>query len=605
MQHHILPLLLSLFLIGLSANVGHAQDPRLGEQYYRTGEYEKASIIFRQVYERSPGNDYYFDRYLDCILLLEKYNDAEKELKQRLKATPQKVQLYVKLGEVYERQFDQKKADKQYEKAIENMPRSQGEIMQLARAFMQITKYDLALQAYERGATLLNDATIFAYDLAELYRRKGERTPMVRNYLTSLAAMPGRLNTLQTIFERYFTEEDYRELKMQLYTAINQQPNELIYVELLAWVFTQNKDYNNALRQLKALDKREDGNGGRIFNLARTAKLDKDYKAAIAAYEYLIQDKGNLNTYFFPAQKEALQCQQQLIVEGYDYTDEDLKSLQQRYENFFSAFGKNANSAGILLEMARFEALYLNDLNKAISLLEELVQIPGVLRNIVAQAKLDLGDYYLMAGDVWEATLLYGQVDKANKDDVLGQMARFKNAQLSYFKGDFEWAQTQFSVLKASTSKLIANDALDLSIFILDNLALDTVATPMYWYAQAELLIFQNQFEAAFAKMDSITATFPEHALQDDILYAKARIYEKQRNYPQAATTYQQLIDGFTESIRLDNALFALAELNENRLNDPKQAQALYERIILDFSNSTFAVEARKRYRRLRGDNIQ
>lgn len=603
MKHHFL--LLSLLLIGLSANVGHAQDPRLGEQYYRTGEYEKASIIFRQVYERAPGSDYYFERYIDCLLLLENYKDAEKELKQRLKAAPQKVQLYVKLGEVYERQFDQKKADKQYEKAIDNLPRSQGEIMQLARAFMQLTKYDLALQAYESGAALLNDPTIFAYDLAELYRRKGDRTPMVRNYLTSLVAMPGRLNTLQTIFERYFTEEDYRELKMQLYTAINQQPNELIYVELLAWVFVQNKDYKNALRQLKALDKREDGNGGRIFNLARTAKLDKDYKAAIDAYEYLIQDKGKLNTYFFPAQKEALQCRQQLIVEGYDYTDADLQSLQQRYRDFFASFGKNANSAGILLEMARFEALYLNQLDTAIALLEEMVNIPGVLRNITAQAKLDLGDYYLMAGDVWEATLLYGQVDKANKDDILGQMARFKNAKLSYYKGDFEWAQTQFSVLKASTSKLIANDALDLSVFILDNLALDTVATPMYWFAQAELLIFQNQFDAAFAKMDSITTRFPDHALHDDILYAKAQIYTKQRQYTQAATTYQALIDTFDESIRLDNALFALAELYETHLKDPKQAQSLYERIILDFSNSTFAVESRKRYRRLRGDSLQ
>jgi len=290
------------------------------------------------------------------------------------------------------------------------------------------------------------------------------------------------------------------------------------------------------------------------------------------------------------------------LVEGFTYTQEDLKILESEYEKFLTEFGRNQNSGKIIFELAELEAFYINDLDKAIELLDELIGMPGVRRHLLAEAKLSLGDYYLMTSEIWESTLLYSQVDKEYKDDILGQTARFKNAKLSYFKGDFEWAQTQFSVLKGSTSKLIANDALDLSVFILDNLALDTVLMPMELYSKAELLIFQNRFDEAFVVMDTIISSFPRHSLQDDIYYSKARIYTKQRNYTKAAELYQAVVDEFPKSIRVDNSLFALAELYEIHLGDKDKARKLYEQIIFDYSNSTFVVEARKRFRVLNGD---
>ena len=590
------------FVITSSSVMQGQSDPRLAEQYFRNGEYEKASVIFQKIYEKTPSRDYYFDRYLETLLLLENYKTYEKELKKRIKKYPQKVQLYVKYGELYERQFQQPKADKQYNRSIENLPKDRTEIIRLAQAFTKLTKYEFALETYKKGASILKDKSVFAYELGDLYRRKGDRSPMIENYLISLKTTPTRLNSLKTIFQRFFGEEDYKELQTQLYQAINDDPNEVVYLELMSWVFVQKKDYKNAFRQTRALDKRIKDTGGRVYRLAQSAQRAKDYDAAIMAYEYLVEEKGRTNTYYLEAKKEMLKCKRLRLVEGYDYTKEDLVKLEQEYEAFLNEFGKNATSGKIVFELAELEAYYLNDLDKATELLQDLIETPGVLRHLLANSKIALGDYYLMAGEVWESTLLYSQVDKAYKDDILGQKARFKNAQLSYFKGDFEWAQTQFSVLKASTSKLIANDALDLSVFILDNLALDTVTAPMFMYSQAELLIFQNRFDEAFTKMDSIISIYPNHSLQDDIYFAKAQIFKKQRKYEQEAQMYKNIIANFTESIRVDNSLFALAGLYETHLNDKEKAKELYETIILDFSNSTFAIEARKRFRTLRGD---
>ena len=326
---------------------------------------------------------------------------------------------------------------------------------------------------------------------------------------------------------------------------------------------------------------------------------------AIEAFEYIVEQKRPSASFYLDAKREALRARRSKLVAGYDYNTEDLRVLEEQYEFFLNEFGRSKITAGIILELAELEALYLNDLDKAIDLLTELIEFPNVDRNVQAYAKLHLADYYLMKGEIWEATLLYSQVDKAFKEDALGHEARYRNAKLSYYNGDFQWAQSQFDILKASTSKLIANDALDLSVFIMDNLGLDSTATALKLYSEADLLVFQNRFEEAFDKLENLLADYPEHSLEDDVLYLKARIYQKQRAYEKAGETLQLIVDKHPEEIRADNAIFELAELYETHLDDREKAMLLYETLFIDYSGSTFAVEARKRFRKLRGDDVQ
>lgn len=581
-----------------------AQDARLAQQYYRNGEYEKAAVLYEQLFQSNENNDFYLDRYVECLLSLEDYNGAEKVIKRQLRREPDNVKLFVTYGKLYERQFKDDEAQKQYRKAIDNLPRDRFAVIKLANAFSSLTKYDLAIETYEKGAQLLKDDQIFAYYLADLYRRKGDSEKMIKYYLNSLEANPSRLENLQTIFQRYLSEEDFFELQKQLYTRIQESDDAAYYPELLAWVFIQRKDYKSAFRQVRALDRRFRENGGRVYQLAQIAANDKDYDAAIEAYDYIVESKGANSTFYIDAKRESLQARRDKIVEGYDYTQQDLLELEKQYENFLQEFGRSKITASIVLELAKLQALHLNQLDNAISLLQEILEFPNVDPGLEAVAKLNLGDYYLMNGEVWEATLLYSQVDKAFKEDMLGHEARYRNAKLSYYSGDFQWAQAQFDVLKASTSKLIANDALDLSVFIMDNLGLDSTVAALNLYAEADLLVFQNQFDEAFLKLDTLLYEYPEHALEDDVLYLKAKIYQKQREFEQAAEALKRIIDKHPEEIRADNAIFQLGELYELHLGDIEKAKTLYETLFIDYSGSTYAVEARKRYRRLRGDDV-
>jgi tetratricopeptide (TPR) repeat protein len=584
-----------------------AQEAQLADQYFQNGEYEKAESIYEKIFKKNESNDYYFNKYMETLIALEKYEEANKVIAGQLKKQPDNVLMYVAYGNLLEKQRKDEEAEAQYKEAIERLSKDPRSVGRLANEFQSKAKYDLAIAAYEKGAKVMGEKDLFAYNLAVLYGLQGNKSKMIDNYLVALQKTPNLLPALKTQFERNFSDDDFKELQVQLYEKIQENDGEAIYPELLAWVFITKKDYENALRQVKALDKKLDETGGRVFNLANIAARDKNYDVAIEAYDYIVNEKGAMSSYYIEAKQASMATRRNKLIQGFQYTEADLRLLEKEYETFLDEFGRTKTTASIIAELAELEAFYLNDLDKAIGLLSEMIEYPGVPAQLQANAKLSLADFYLMKGEIWEATLLYSQVDKAFKDDVLGQEARFRNAKLSYYAGDFEWAQAQFDVLKASTSKLIANDALDLSIFIMDNLGLDSIETPLVLFSEADLLTFQNRFDEAFAKLDSVTMQFPNHPLLDDVLYSKAKIYLKKRDFKKAAEALQAILDKFPESIRVDNALFELASMYENpyQLNDKEKAIALYEKILMEHSGSTFAVDARKRYRSLLGEDVQ
>ena len=590
---------LLLFLVGSNLM---GQDSRLAKKYYQSGEYEKAAVLYKKLYEKSPKQDIYFDQYVATIIALEDYGKAEKEISQELKKRPKDVQLYVTYGNLFEVQYMPEKANEQFRKAISELPPSTNIINKLGNSFIRLAKYDLALEAYEEGAKVMQNKNIFAFNLAELYRRKGDKSKMISQYLHAAQDNPKRLRTIKSSLQRYTTSDDREELKKQLYEKMNVNETSPIFPELLEWVFVQEKDFKRAFRQARALDRGLEEPGTRVFNLANIAFNEGDYTAAIESFEYIVDQKGSANRYYIQSRTKLLKSKKLALVQQKDFPKEELDSLTIEYDAFLEEFGVNNRTSQLILDYAEFLALHADNLSVAISTLQQMVAKQSIQKDQIAKAKIELGNYYLMNDNIWDASLLYSQVDKAHKEEFVGEMARFQNAKLFYYAGNFEWAQEQFDILKASTSKLISNDAIDLSVFITANLGLDSTATALSMFANSELLSLQNKDQESILKMDSIATMFPEHELEDDILYRKARIFKKQKNYDQAIAFYEDIIERFPDEIKCDNSIFELAELYELILDQPEKAKDLYEKLFLNYDNSTFAVEARKRYRVLRGD---
>ena len=311
------------------------QDAKLAQQYYQDGEFEKAAVVYKKLYDAQNRNDYYFDRYIEFLMATEAYDTAASALEEELKINPKNIRMYVLYGNLYERQFKEKEAEEQFQKAIKKMPADQYEVTRLASTFSKLTKYDLAIQAYEKGGELIKDKQVFAFNLAELYRRKGDIAKMIENYISTLAAYPERLSTVERQLQRYLgTEEDYQELQAQLYARLQDDPNAVQFMELLQWNFIQSKDYRNALRQAKALDKRLGENGARVFQLATTAFNDKDYDAAIQAFDYIVEEQGKTSSFYLDAKRESLRARRNKLVEGFYYTEPELREIEKAYQGF-------------------------------------------------------------------------------------------------------------------------------------------------------------------------------------------------------------------------------------------------------------------------------
>ncbi len=590
-------------ILSTHVNAQSMQDRALADQYMASLEYDKAAEIYDKIFDKDPFGTY--SNYLRCLFALKDYKEAEKIVKKMSKRQPDNLSLLSDLGYIYFLQEDEPKARDQYEKARKSLKPDQGSIMNLANSFVQRQLYDEALATYTEGRKLMNGIYGFYFESAEMYYQKGSFESMINEYLDAVADNPMvQQNVLNILQARVgFDPENTRNdlLRTSLLRKIQRNPDYPVFSEMLIWLFVQQKDFSSALIQAKGLDKRQREDGNRILTLGNLATANLDFESAINCFQYVV-DKGPSYPNYIPARMELLNVTNKKITSGNDYTAADLKKLELDYETTLGELGRSAKTAGLIRGLAHLRAFYLDDPDSAMTELDVAIDFPGLSKQVQADCKLELGDILLFTGNVWDSDLLYAQVDKDFKNDPLGQEAKFRNARLDYFRGDFLWAQAQLDVLKSATSQLIANDALSLSLLIADNIGYDSTFDALMLYSKADLLSYRNKNDDALSILDSLVRDYSGHSLIDEVLFKAAQIYDVKREWAIEDSLYSRILTEFPDDILADDALFRKAELHERKLKDGAKAMELYQDLLTKYPGSLFVVEARKRYRSLRGD---
>ncbi|MDB5032621.1 tetratricopeptide repeat protein [Mucilaginibacter sp.] len=572
---------------------------QLAKQYYANGEHEKALTIYQKLYKQD--NDTYYNSYVAALMSLKKFDEAEIATKKIMRKHPNAAEYTITLGSIYIQRGDTEKANALYNGLIKSLPADQNVIASLAAQFYQGTNADFAIKTFQQGRKLLHNDDLFTYELITLYRFKRNKPELTEEYLNILPKNPLFLsqaeNTFSTLFEG---EADYDMLRIALLKRIQKDPQQTVFVNLLTWQFLQQKDFGQALNQALALSRRTNSDGSDIYDLCRTLIANEAYDEAIRGYEYLIS-MGKDQPLYADARIELINTKNLKVTAG-KYVQNDLVDLEKNYIDLIAEFGRNNTTASAMQKLANLQTFKLHKLNEAQKILEDAINITEIRPNLRAACKLDLGDIYLLNNQPWEATLLYSQVEKEYPNTAIGQDAKFRNAKFAYYTGDFTWAKGQLDVLKAATSQLIANDALNLSLLIADNIAVDTSGKALQMYAHADLQIFAEQQDKAIKILDSINIKYPNNALSDDILMAKARIAIQQKNFADAAADLKKIVAEHPTDLWADDAVFMLGDIYENQLTDKEQAKNYYQKIITDYGGSLFINEARKRFRKLRGD---
>lgn len=598
-----------------------SQEEQLALQYYKEKEYDKAVELFEKIHAKKPDSYIYY-YYYHALVELERYDAAEKMLKKQVKAYPNIPRYKIDLGYVYERSGENPKAEKIYQECLKNLQAKETAISELNNAFMSRAKYDYAAETILKGRKLLDNEQLLSKSLINIYKVQHQNDKIIDEIISLVKTDNDKYEKdVQTAIQDLLMDDEDNQLYMSIRTALQKfsqkNPSNILCIKELYWISQLHKDFEEALVLAKSLDKRLKMEGIFTYELATVAASNHDYTTAIEALNYIIK-KGEDAHNYIQAKMKILDVKYMQLIETSPVKMVDAVNLEQDFRKALEENGIHSGTMDWIRKYAHLLAFYVNKPQEAMDVLNQAMAATRDIKE-KNQYKIDLADVQLYTGEIWDASLNYSQVDKDLPNDVLGNEAKFKNAKLSFYIGEFNWAKSQLDVLAAATSKLIANDAIYSSMLISDNLeeeeedeADTTMALfdnsegnlALKMYAKAEFLIFQNKDDEALKALDSVMILSPFGTLVDDALYQKALILIKQKNYFEAEKLLKRIVENYGDQLLADDAVFQLAELYEYYLKDITQAMEYYQKILKDHSDSLYVVQARTRYRALRGDNV-
>ncbi|GGB78602.1 hypothetical protein GCM10007424_18440 [Flavobacterium suaedae] len=588
---------LIIYLLLLLPILAIAQSEQLADNYFEKGEFEKALVIYESLDEKSPGNISYAQQMVACYQQLEQYDKAEKILKEKIERTKQPM-LTVELGYNYQLQNDTVQAKKYYTKALESIKEKPAYVYTIAKSFEKKVLIEEALQAYEIARTE-NTNFNFDYQVALLQGQLGKTELMIESLLDYAYKNQRNVPLIQNQLSRFMNEDNPEEFNRALRKTllVNAQKNQdIFWNQFLSWYFVQQRDYDKAFAQEKAIYKRDPNSFYTIVSLGRLAVEEGENETARKIINFILEN----------TQDVSLQVQSQTDLLRLDINDaepKDYPAIKERIDNLINQYGITPYSLGMQLLKADFEAFDLKDSEAGIATLNKSLDL-SLNKYQEAEVKMKLSDILLLEEKFNKAIIYYTQIEQDLKNDAVGHEASLKIAQSSYFKGDFDWALKQLKVLKSSSSQLIANDALELFLLINDNTVEDSTQTALKKFARADFKLYQNKKEEALNEFKNLIATDKEtESIQDVTRLRIGKIYEEKGEYNLALQYYQEIIDNYAEGIYIDEALFFSAEIYNKKLQDPEKAKPLYEKVLFEHEDSIYFVESRKEFRILRGDS--
>lgn len=578
----------------------YAQDQIIARQYFETGNFEKAAVYYEKFYKDNPQHSGVIVPLVETYQQLEQYKKAESLLLEAAKGKKTNPVLYVEIGYNYNLMSKPQKAADYYAKAIASLSNNPNYAYILGKTFRTKSLLDQAIITYQK-AMELNNQLNFDFDLATIYGERGEVELMYTMYLELIKKSPNLTPTIKRNLGRFITEDPETENNILFKKALlkkSQSEPDVLWNEMLSWMFVQQRDYKNAFVQEKAVYKRSDAKTLiNIVDLGVLALENKDNDTANAIYEFII-DHANDHQLVIQAKLNLINIQVTANKQR------DFNTIKSDFEQLLNQYGSNANTLMVQLQYAKFLAFQMGEPSNAQDLLKQALTLP-IDRFKQAQLKIALADVLVYDQKFNQALIYYTQVQKDLKNDVWGQYARFKVAQTSFYKGDFTWAQTQLNVLKSSTSQLIANDALELKLLISDNIQQDSTHAALKLYAKADLMAYQNNTKESIATLQEILDKHKGESIEDQALLKQGILLEKIEQYDKAALNFEKIIAFYPDGILMDDALFHLGVLNLKKRMIPEQAKKLLERIIFEHQDSIYFVQARDLYRSIRGDQLE
>ena len=586
---------LATFLVFLTFSV-FAQNEQLAGNYFDRGDFEKALVSYEELLNKQPGNAVYFQRTVDCYQQLSQFETAEKLIEQRLDKYKQ-PNMFIELGYNYQLQKDDKNATKNYEKAVAKIKENPSYVYLIASNFEKKSLLDYALKSYQLALTL-EPKFSFNQQMAVLYGQQGKIDLMIEKFIEEGEKNPQSTLMIQNYLSRFMTDESDENFTESLRKALilkTQKSQDVYWNQFLSWFYVQQKQYGKAFIQEKAIYKRNPESFSNIVSLAELAIEENQDEDAVNIINFVLENTQNLDLQIF---SNAFLIKNRIKKS----TTKDYPAILSDLELALKKFGVSPFTLSLQEIKAGFLAFKLNDPEAGKEVLKNALKFQ-LNEYQKAAIKMQLADILLLQEQYNQALIYYSQIEDDLKNDEIGHEASLKVAKTSYFQGDFQWAQSQFKILKSASTQLIANDAMEYFLLITDNTAADSTQVALKKFARGDYLLYQNKNELALAEFSKILKEHQGEEIEAVTLLRLGKINEKLGNYSESLRLYKEIIDKHSVGIYVDEALFFSAEIYDEQLKQPELAKPLFEKMIFEHQDSIYFIESRRKFREIRGDN--
>lgn len=577
-------------------------EPELADKYFHDAEYDNALSLYTKLQKQEPDNRTYNLRIAECHQKLAQYGESASFLEKAYRRNPTEYIYGFVLADAYRLNGDFKKAEATENETIGKRMQAEPDFMEVGAWLTDQGKNELALRVYQQGRKTLRSKYVFGDEIGYLYKLLGEYGLATQEYLEQYYLNPSLVNTIKTNILTLVNDRSKDVVEKALLDAVNKNGKDLGLRTMVFDFYVLSQNFYEALVQCKSIDKVNNEDGGRVFQYAITLRNNKEYKLSNKALDYVIETHEGSSYYMRAFQEKAVNGE----LQAFESLPPDTLAIREAvvaYDALFAQFGRRPVFFDAMYRKAKLLAFYLFDLDKALTELELATQ-QQLKPQEMAQVNLLIGDVLLMQKEYNRAKLKYTEVAEAWKEGQIGAEAKYKQGRLSYYKGDFEYSKARLQTIKDNTSNDISNDAIQLFLLIQDNIGLDTTTYPLSRFAQAQLLVYQRDFDPAVILLDSIAYAFPSNTLADEILWEKANIHLQRNEIDKALTLLDKIIADHGEDIYGDDALFTKAKIYDYNLKDKAKAMGLYVDFLKKYTGSLFIVQVRQRIRELREARI-
>lgn len=570
------------------------EEYELANEYYRRGECEKAIQEYQSLLRKQKDHLLLvYTTYSECLRNMQRYKEYEALVNEAIKLAPEQPSFWLDLWALYRKEENTRKADRLFQQFSERFSRDYTQASQVVRRLMEMQEWYYTRQFILQCRKSIY-RYVFAIEMADIYAVEKNYEGSLQEYLLLLHNDAGQVDMVKNVLQEQLDNEVLLNLVEKKLIELSQRyPDEHVFSDLLAWLYLQRGDYDTAFVLLKATDKRFQLGGQQLFQTAMTLYYNQAYAAADQYFSY-IKKQYSSSYLSYAAARYSISCKEAFLKQQLNPSKDALSKIAHEYEEIIRMGKGRSEIKEAYTSLAFLYANFLEKPDTALRLLDEAIQIYNRESEFVAWVKIQKADILLLLDQPWEAGLLYAQVEKDVKDTPVAYEAKLRRAKLFYYTGNFELAKEYFDILKAATSRQIANDAMQISLLISENEQQDSLHTPLHVYARADLLFFQQQYQKAYQLLDSLKQHAVAHPIVDDVIWLQATILKQSRNYEQAVRYYQKIVEEYAYEIWADDALFELVNIYFYRLQDSEKAYYYAIELLKKHPDSIFVSQTRK-----------